>query len=511
MAFNLDNTIPFDTTADENAEILRNLQGNILSGHGRDHTAHIFFRLPASAAEARGVIAELAPLLTSAFRQEQERLDYKRFKIPGGLFATLHLSATGYTKLGVATAILVESFGEPEPPEKLLRDPRSNFIDGMAKHAQSDLGDPPAFAWEPGFAEGGIDAMLLMADDDCDFLSREARRLLDLLGKRCEIACVERGDALRNKHKEGIEHFGYVDGRSQPLLLARDFEHLEGGAIGSQTREAGGGGIDVWSPFEPLRLVLVPDPLMPGSDSSFGSFLVFRKLEQDVRSFVVAEHSLADKLGLQGADRSRAGAMAVGRFRDGTPLVKSSAGGQLPPQDNNFRFDEQGSSHDPDGLRCPFHAHIRKTNPRGDITAHFSGTTEPAHERSRRIVRRGIPYGTRVKHPDAFNGLEDLPSGGVGLLFMCYQANIRKQFAFMQRSWANNSNFLDQETGIDPIIGQLDSAQPGGPPADAIGQTWQAQFGMAEGASQSFFGQFVKMRGGEFFFTPSLSYLKSLV
>src|SRR5262249_20727275 len=92
----------------------------------------------------------------------------------------------------------------------------------------------------------------------------------------------------------------------------------------------------------------------------YGSFFVFRKLEQNVRGFRSALADLTRVLG-PGSDVERAGAMAVGRFRDGTPIVPTTAptpGAEL----NNFTYAADDSS----GKVCPFHAHIRKTNPRGD-------------------------------------------------------------------------------------------------------------------------------------------------
>ena len=154
------------------------------------------------------------------------------------------------------------------------------------------------------------------------------------------------------------------------------------------------------------------------------------------------------------------------------------------------------------------HAHIRKANPRGDIVRKF-GAPESA-ERERRIVRRGITYGRRNRHPNAFQALDDLPSDGVGLLFMCFQASIRNQFAFIQRGWANNQAFIDEGAGIDPVIGQLDSEQPGGPKAEPVAQTWRPEYGSDQRPTQASFGSFVRMRGGEFFFAPSLPFLRGL-
>lgn len=211
----------------------------------------------------------------------------------------------------------------------------------MAEHAVADLGDPSPANWDPGFEN--IDAMVLLADDDEGYLSREARKLVDSLEFRCDVARIERGTALRNDDGEGIEHFGYVDGRSQPLYLTTDFEGLVNGSIGPGTTEKDDGRIDKWNPFEPLERVLQRNPLAKDADC-LGSFFVFRKLEQNVRDFTIEEQRLADVIGLKEEEWERAGAMTVGRFRDGSPLALSQTDGLIPPKDNNFRFDVEDES-----------------------------------------------------------------------------------------------------------------------------------------------------------------------
>jgi deferrochelatase/peroxidase EfeB len=94
---------------------------------------------------------------------------------------------------------------------------------------------------------------------------------------------------------------------------------------------------------------------------SFGSYLVFRKLEQDVEGFHSAIDQLAKQLNIS---RDFALAQTIGRFKDGTPLVL--AGNPLPhilQPPNNFNY-----ANDFHGLKCPLHAHIRKANPRGSVS-----------------------------------------------------------------------------------------------------------------------------------------------
>jgi deferrochelatase/peroxidase EfeB len=160
------------------------------------------------------------------------------------------------------------------------------------------------------------------------------------------------------------------------------------------------------------------------------------------------------------------------------------------------------------------HAHIRKTNPRGE-SASDGGVTEQ-QERSHLLVRRGIPYGRRRKHPhDPTLVLADCPSHGVGLLFMAYQSSIERQFEFVQSRWANAPGFVSPDhvaggpvTGIDPLIGQ----GPDGGPAPAAGQGCPVAWGGAAATLRKPFDfqGFVRLRGGAYFFAPALSTLKTL-
>jgi deferrochelatase/peroxidase EfeB len=202
------------------------------------------------------------------------------------------------------------------------------------------------------------------------------------------------------------------------------------------------------------------------------------------------------------SDVALAGAYMVGRFKDGTPVVDQREPG-LTSLPNNFTYDA-----DVDGVRCPVQAHIRKANPRGDKQRQFA--VPLTQERTARIARRGISFGPVTLDPG--------PKDKVGLLFLCAQSSIADQFEFIQAAWADNEDFLRPGSGLDPVIGQL----PAGKPRDAaVAQPWpkvyashnQLDFSQTPPvATDPYFpqrvGQWVTMRGGEYFFVPSLSALK---
>ena len=477
-------------------ELLNDIQGNILRGHGRNHSVHLFLQFTADNDEQKEVVKQwirsfAQQYITSAKQQSDDAQRYREENIPGGLFANFFLSMSGYLHLG---------FDYSQTPN----DP---FFRAGMKDLQNIalLGDPPPQSWEVGF-QNEIHALVLMADDDLVGLLQQVNRIQNQLPRVINIVQREDGFILRNKARQIIEHFGFVDGISQPLFLQRDL---------AKARK-NDGDFKQWDPRAPLSLLLVKDPNGQTEDS-YGSYLVYRKLEQNVKGFRTAQQQLAAKLGIS-ADL--AGAYAVGRFYDGTPvtiadtpisttststsifqklkrLIAQNVFGikreeHVPAPTNNFNYAE-----DMKGARCPFHAHIRKTNPRGDTGRIKPPDIPLEEEKMHRIARRGISYGE--------NNLQAEPEEGSGLLFLCFQGDILNQMGVLQTVWANDKNFVEPKVGEDPIIGQ------GGPFPDGSNQNWPKQWNQSESGTEPFnFSLWVRMQGGENFFAPSISFLKSL-
>jgi Dyp-type peroxidase family len=448
---------------------LEDLQANILKGHGREHTANVFLKFDKSnVAALRSATRSLAAGCTSALKQLKDAQRFKAGLGDGGRVLCFLLTRSGY-----------DALQKPAPADQA-------FKDGL-KARSGALFDTPPIQWDSHLGGGAeVDALLLVADSSASkvaFYLDKLRRYL--AGGPIAILGVEIGVAYKHVvggKREGVENFGYVDGRSQPLFLAEQ--------IASEPKAN-------WDPAFAPKQFIVPDSGGAGAWSA-GSYFVFRKLEQNVRGFKSREQDLADALSLAGADRERAGALAVGRFEDGTPTVLSCKENNASPVPNDFNY-----SADPQGAKCPFRAHIRKSNPRGE-SVRLGATV--ADERSHIMARRGITYGSRVQADDG--EFLDRPSGGVGLLFMAYMSDIAHQFEFTQSSWVNQPKFVsgfkpgDAITGIDPVIGQ----RPG-PATDAM--PWSDQCSGHSTPDTDFAG-FVSMRGGDYFFAPSRSFLASL-
>lgn len=482
-----------DHRAPRYQQMLEQLQGNILKGHGRDHSVHLFLHFTVGPAAARHWVRQFAArYVTSAKQQLAEAEEFRRYGIPGRLFANLYLSATGYEALGFSRAAVNARFDERPAVIDGREVVSLSFRQGMEASWQ-ELNDPPPQTWEAAYRGRRIHAMVLLADDDRGFLLRQARALLPEIQAIAEVLTVERGRVLRNHKGEVIEHFGYVDGRSQPLFLRADVE-----------AERRSGGIDRWDPSAPLGAVLVRDPFVEHVPDCFGSYLVFRKLEQNVRGFKEREAQMARALGLKGSAAKRVEALIVGRFRDGTPLTLSDTDGLSERAPNNFTY-----RHDADGSRCPFTAHIRKVNPRQNLTppdpapAADWQTHSQGQGPRRLIVRRAVTYGERQVEPKDNPRLHQLPTGGVGLLFMCFQSSLAHQFGFIQKLWANSPHFPAPDAGVDPLIGRIR------PHSRSVQPRWPRQWGKPDTAPFDF-GEFVTLRGGEFLFAPSLPFLKGL-
>ena len=479
MSIDLTKPLSWKNASHDEQRILRVLQGNILKGHGRPATVNIFFQIDvAKKRQMRAALREIANYhATSAYQQLIETEEFHKNGQSGSPFVSVFLSATGYTALGVPAATI--------PPDV-------SFRHGM-KVSAPGLGDAAVATWDAPF-RAQIDGMVLVASENDTALRHKrdvvATLLTDAGGT---IAKEQHGKAIFNLANDGIEHFGYVDGRSQPLLLVEDND-----------TEAHDAGIAQWDPQAALNVALIQEPA-PTDGFSFGSYFIFRKLDQNVRGFKRKEQELATALGFTGDARELAGAMVVGRFEDGTPVTMSDEAKKAtnPPNDFNYNADP--------GARCPFHAHIRKANPRGT-----GGVETPPIERKHLMARRGIPYEDvpRLVHPSDIPESATvadfdvkvgplLPAGDVGLLFMAYNHDLIDQFEFTQKTWANNAAFPvgGPPPKLDPIIGQ----------GAVAAQHWLKEWdNPAAGSAALSFQGFVKMRGGEYFFAPSLNFLKSL-
>ena len=182
-------------------------------------------------------------------------------------------------------------------------------------------------------------------------------------------------------------------------------------------------------------------------------------------------------------------AKIVGRWPDGTPLVRSPDAPDPALAADPARINDFSYRDDADGLRCPIGSHIRRANPR-DAEGFWSGRLTNRH----RIIRRGRPYGPPLPPGE----LED---DGVerGLIFVCFNADIWRQFETIQALWIDDGDPFGLGPDKDFLVGE--------PHGTAGKMTIQGR--------PPFFlkpqPRFVTMRGGEYLYRPSIGGLRALM
>ena len=430
------------------------------------------------------------------------------------------LSARGLTKLGmdlsgVQDGLLLSPMGQSAG---VLGDPVDN--------AQSPIGYVVGETWE------NTPDILLIIGGDTREAAKQFQKALSAAAAMagCSSLYQEEGALLPGQ----AEHFGFRDGISQVGVRGRlsnigdDYLTLRFLSPTDPQAEllAKPGQPLVW----PGQFVfgyptqLPGSPLEPGPTSDGGaewmrngSFLVFRRLRQDVSKF----HSFLQQ---QATDLTRTlgrtispeevGAKIVGRWRNGSPiLLAPTAPDPAIARDesvvNDFAY-AQGTPpikvisqdgveriipaqpDDASAQRCPHFGHIRKVNPRDLATDQGM----PGRTLTFQMLRRGIPYGTAYdpNRPD---------SADRGLLFLAYQTSFKRQFATLNSAWMNNPSAPEvTDEGYDMLVGQ----NPGGTQR-AARLTDPAGAAVATLTTND---RWVIPTGGGFFFAPSVTFLRSL-
>jgi deferrochelatase/peroxidase EfeB len=177
----------------------------------------------------------------------------------------------------------------------------------------------------------------------------------------------------------------------------------------------------------------------------------------------------------------------VGRNTHGHLLCP---GGYLPPNaydqpENDFGFYDR----DPHGIGCPAGSHVRRANPR-DALAPDPGQKQTLLDsaNNHRILRRGRKYGATISVPPKDDGVDR------GLLFVCLNTDIARQFEFVQQTWLLNPNFATLFDETDPLVGPKGKMTVREQPLRRIVDV----------------ETFVRMAGGDYFFLPSMPALRYL-
>ncbi len=360
------------------------------------------------------------------------------------------------------------------------------FVNGAPARAAliGDCGTSAPHHWRGQLNTGAVHMMLsLYANekslDSLSTILSDLARQSSCTVLHCEVgAKLEDGNSQEESQPGVLIHFGYRDGIAQPVIAGAPRPQFAAAtAIAVPSGAFLLGYPSQWLGFQ----YPVPRPLEFGRN---GSFAAFRILQQDVVEFEKYLDAVAAATGL---DKEMIAAKFCGRWRNGVPLVlsphSSSPQPPLPPDKlNDFDFTK-----DPQGLTCPFDAHIRRVNPRGEAVAGADSDRHP-------IVRRGMPYGPKY---DPRNGKADDVERGLLGLFVC--VSLEDQFEFLITNWMNRGGFRPElpSDAKDPIAGSNVIREPAFalPGADAK-------------VAIPRFSQFVTTRGGAYCFLPSITGLK---
>jgi Dyp-type peroxidase family len=412
-------------------------------------------------------------------------------------------------------------------PTATLANFPAEFIDGMAKRAEilGDIETSKPENWDPIWVPNKDPRALVhvmiafsaQADampelqQETEWLGRLCAEhdIIILKGHRPNGGTYQEGALLFNLRPDGTpdfakEHFGYTDGFSK--VTFEPTEPNESAVGGGKFTRSG-----KWEALATGEFLLgypdeaqeVPVAAMPHAFTRNGTFMAYRKLHQNVGSFrryIRETGNLYAKImgGSQQEGSETIKAKMAGRWSDGVPLMVAPTFAEwqkfnaLPDSPEkklayiNFRYHD-----DPHGLKCPLTAHVRRVNTRDMLDP--AGTS--VLNNRRRLLRRGIPYGTS----SADTTTDD---GDHGIIFMAICASLFRQFEFVQQQWLQYG--LDANAGNDtcPLLGHHDE---------------DAKFVIASDPASgkppficSKLPQFVETRGGDYFFLPSLTALRMI-
>jgi Dyp-type peroxidase family len=498
---------------------LGKIQGNIIGGFNKDYETFLFLNV-LDAGKARGYLDEIKNEIATS----EEVLAFNR------LFKQLRKRHGG--ELGILKAtwtnIAFSAAGLDALKIKDLSKFPKEFTDGMAarKKLIGDLGESDPSNWIGPLGSKQVHAVLIVAADSQSDLYQQVTRYEEALTACGGFSIVFRQEGAVRMDDPGHEHFGFKDGVSQPGIRGVDKptgEDPDQGNPGQDLLHAGEfvlGYATQTHDEKPGHDGPNPDP-GPISENGptwteNGSYMVFRRLAQDVEGF---HNHVKNKAAELGMTPELLGAKLVGRFASGCPLekMKPESNGDslnfnkttgltedhLDIAENNQRnnFFEYGA--DPGGTFVPRPAHIRKAYPRDQAAPDIKFDSQnESQTQTHRLLRRGIPFGTSFRPTlGAASHTTKAPKGmdDRGLIFVCYQKSIVNQFEFVQGAWVNEPDFPQKGDGVDPIIHQREDAKGcpfhlpiGGKPKEVSIQN------------------FVTTTGGEYFFQPSLPALEAI-
>lgn len=465
------------------------IQALILYGFKRlELVRYVFLEiLPDAGAAARRYIGDVLPLVNTAERLPSRKLD-----------AAIQIAFTGFGLAALGLAQDTLGTFSPYLQAGMATDDSARVL-GDTAASSPDLWDFGGSAKSRVPAERVHVLIALFTCDQGELDKLHAMQRERWAGALREVH-IEDGHRLPHNN----EHFNFHDGIDEPAIIGSG-DIPEPGQESVQPGEfilSYNNGYNQPSRSPTTRATNDPNGLLPISVmypdrhdlGRNGSYLVFRKLEQDVPKFWNFWRDNADSKD----EAVWLAAKAVGRWRSGAPLTLSPEFDD--PQyakygiRNNFLYMEN----DPHGLKCPVLSHIRRSNPRDGIPIRpaLSLTEVSRH----RIIRRGYSYGPYLDYETQQGADGKLAQDGErrGLHFVCFNTDIERQFVFLQQTWINNAGFQGGIDQKDPLTGDCDGTNVMEIPRDPVAHVVRG------------LPRFVEMKGGAYFFFPSISALRYL-
>lgn len=340
--------------------------------------------------------------------------------------------------------------------------------------------DPRGWLWGRSGAEP-IHLLLLLYAQDAPTLAE----LVAEVSGEAEQDGVRVQRVLPADDLSDREPFGFRDGISQPTIASVTGGHNPAEALMPGEFVLGYGNEYGQRSERPLLPSSADPERMLSRDRSGapdlgrnGTYLVFRQLRQDVEGFWGYVNAAADG---NAAEAEHLAARIVGRWPGGAPVVLAPSTDDPALADAN----DFGYHHvDAGGQRCPVGAHVRRANPRDSLPPSPGTDSSLRGVRTHRLVRRGRTY---------------TDDGERGLYFVCLNANLARQFEFVQHGWLNGNAFVTLDDADDPLVGsRLSGPSSFTVPGHPVRRRYRD------------LPQFVQMRGGAYFFLPGLKALQYL-
>jgi deferrochelatase/peroxidase EfeB len=405
------------------------IQGLVVSGYAAEPASALLL-VRFGIGKPHAWLRRLLPKVSSARRAER----FERYRV------NVAFSCRGLERLGLGEQTL--SRFSPEFRQGMAHPQRSRVL--------GDIGEDAPEHWWFGNDAHPVDALVLVYAKNVEDRELKLQELTALL-EQFELDYDEVDTYLDPEQRE---HFGFRFAVTSPLykrgLSRRRGRRLPAGELLLGHEDLTGRRAE--SPAAPYRLSTRDTRVHSRGLVDLGhngTYLVLRQLEQRVAVFWSALDALVRQTRGALGDAAALAAQLVGRSMDGDSVA-----------------------------RCPAGAHSRRASASGLL-----GAEADAH----RLLRRGRLYGARAVDPRVADGV------GRGLMFVALNADLARQFEFVQQNLINDPKFGGLRAERDPLLGQDDAlprvfTAPGDPVRVTLGPL----------------PRFVRVRGGGYFFLPSL-------